>query len=162
MKRFIFFILMFLAIGASAWLLIIGIPGVLDAPVATSIDFFKGVYEQVSTGSWPWGTINSSIIFAYGYFLYVLINAILVLSLLVMALTTLFRFKRVYRFYSIIWWYLFAALVFTGVNVYMMIDGGGNIAEVFQALPWQFYLPIGSAVVLAILGIIFKVTERKK
>jgi cytochrome bd-type quinol oxidase subunit 2 len=61
-----------------------------------------------------------------------------------------------------VWWYLFAALVFTGVNIYLMIDAGGNFADHVQAMPWLFHLPIGSAIILAILGLILKLTARKK
>lgn len=161
MRRFLFFLLMLVAIAASVCLLVLGIPSLLDAPAATAFDYLKSVFELVKSGNWQWETFNSATIFTYGYVLFLLVNAVLLLSLLVMALTTLFRLSKVYRFYSTVWWYFFAALVFTGVNAYAVISAGGDIMDNVLALPWQFFVPIGSAVVLAIIGIVFKVTERK-
>jgi len=163
MRRIIFFILIVLVIGATSCLLVFGIPGgVLDAPEATSLESLEVVFNKVKDNSWQWSEFSTYTVFTYGYVFFLFISSVLLLTLLVMALTTLFKFSKIHRFYAVKWWYLFAALVFTGVNVYLMIDAGGNFLTQVQALAWQFYLPIGTAVVLVILGIILKVTARKK
>jgi len=160
MRRFIFFILILLSIGATACLLILGIPGgVLDAPSLTSYQYIEVVFNMIKDGSWPWSSFNPTILFTYGYALFLFINAVLLLSLLVMALTTLFRFSKIYRFYSTVWWYLFAAIVFTGVNVYVVIDTGVNPLDFIKEF-WQFCIPLASAIVLIIVGLILKKTER--
>jgi len=161
MRRLIFFILLLAVIGGTSCLLVFGVPGgVLDAPPETAFELLKGVFESIKGGTWPWSSFNLYTIFIYGYVLFLLINAVLLLSLLVMALTTLFRFSKIYRFFATVWWHFLAALVFTGVNVYLMLDAGGNFMDHLKELPWQFYMPLGSAIVLAILGIILKKTER--
>jgi hypothetical protein len=41
-----------------------------------------------------------------------------------------------------------------------MIQGDSSFGDAFGELPWQYYLPIASALVLLVLGIIFKKTAR--
>jgi len=165
MRRLILFVLLFVAIGAIGGLLVVGIPWIgvemFEAPAATHYDYIVSVFNTIRAGNWPWQTINAMTIFTYGYALYLLINAVLLLSILIMALTTFFRFSRVYRFFGTIWWYLASAIIFTGVNVYLMIDAGGNILDYTQELPWQFFLPIASALVITAVGLVLKFTERK-
>jgi hypothetical protein len=156
MKRLIFFLLLVGVISCVSCLLL------FDGG-SSGLDVLKGAFESIKAGTWQWGSFNANAIYVYGLFVFFLINAVLLLSLLVMALTTLFHFNRVYRFYATMWWFLFSAIVFTGVYVYYLFEfarvGNVNVAELFKSVSWIVYTPLGSAIALVIIGMIFKKTE---
>jgi len=159
MKRLIFFFLLVGAIVATCCLLLFSVEYSLFGDT-TGFEHLKEVITSIKDGAWKWSSFGAPNVFTYGFVLLLFINAVVLLSLLVMALTTLLKFNRVYRFYATTSWLLLAAFLFTGTIVYLLIDAGSASASVFKELPWQFYVPLVSSIALMITGAILKRSER--
>lgn len=151
MKRLIYFLLLLAGMGAAVCLLLFKCDYLQD---------LKAVFNLVKAGTWSWSDFSAYTVWIYGLVAYLFIVAILVLSLLIMSLTTLFKFSRIHRFYATGWWYLIAALMFTGAVVFSLIQGNGAFMDNLKDMPWEWYVPLGSALVLFIVGIVLKKTER--
>ena len=149
MKRLIFFFLILGSIAASSYLL-------LFSDSKALFELLKLAFEGIKAGTWKWSNLNFLTVFTYALTIFLFINAVLLISLLVMAFTTLFRFERVYRFYATATWYLIGAAIFTAGVVYMMLKSGVPVGEYLKSMPWYYYTPLGSAVVLFVLALIFK------
>lgn len=152
MKRAIFFILLIAGMGAASYLLLFQ---------CDFLDVLKNAFELVKKGDWKWSEFNAFTVQIYGVTAFLFIVGVLFLALLIMALTTLFRFDRIHRFYATASWYLFAAILFTGAVVYVILQGDIEFMDALKDMPWEYYVPIGSALVLNIVGFILKKTERK-
>jgi len=151
MKRIIYFLLIVVGMGAAMYLLLFS---------CDLLDTLKDTFDLIKGGDWKWTTFNEYTVFVYGLAMFLFIVVVLFLALVVMALTTLCRFDRVHRFYATAVWYLIAAMFFTGAVVYTLFQGELSFSDALNDLPWEYYVPIGSAVVLMIVGFIFKKTER--
>jgi len=154
MKRLIFFLLLVgIIAGVSCLLLFEG--GALDS--------IKDAFESIKAGTWPWESFNFYAVYIYGLFAFFLINAVLILSLLVMGLTTMFRFARVYRFYATMWWFLFSAALFTLAFVYYLFElariTNVDVLKLLDGVKWVVYVPLVSAMTMAVVGTILKKTE---
>jgi|GEM_PF-3453785 len=100
----------------------------------------------------------------YGFLLFLLINAYLMLSMLFALLFSLFRLRRVKRFYAGSVLFFVSALLLVGgfgYLVYELIDAGVAFGDVFSMFTWWFWVPIGMAWFLMIFALIFKKTERE-
>ena len=158
MKRLIFFLILAAGIAGSTYFILFDSSGGMVGE--TGFDYLKQVFELVKDGNWPWSDFNFMTVFTYGLVAFAFINAVLLLALAVMAMTTFFNFSKVYRFYATAWWFLFSAILFTGAVIYMPIDTGADIMDFVKDLPWQYYVPIASSLALVIISIIFKRSER--
>jgi len=160
MKRLIFFFLLIASIaGVSCMLLFMpfDIPGVTKVG-DTLFEHLKYAFELIKGGLWNWSSTTDSVIFTYGLVLFLFVNAVLLISLLVMALTTLFKFEKVYRFYSTATWFLVSGIIFTGVVVYTAIAtaGGAAFMDIVKVQPWQLFVPFVASIALLVLGLIFR------
>ena len=160
MQRIIFFVLLVGGIAAASCLVLFSS---LDgqswiAASGTVLDHLKDVFESIKSSEWAWSTVDANAIFTYGVIMFLFINAILLLSLLVMALTTFFKLSKVYRFYATSWWHLAAALVFTGAVAYILL-GRGDFGSAIGSLPWTYYVPVAVSCIIVILSFIFKRAE---
>jgi hypothetical protein len=156
MKRLVYFLLLVGGIGAASYLVLFTEYGFIGG---TGLDYLKDVLEVVKNGDWEWTKFDILTIFTYGLVAFLFINAVLILALLIMAVTTLLRFGRVYRFYATFWWFLLSALVFTGVTAYVLVDSG-SFMDALKEVPWEFYVPIAVAFVMVVIGVVFKKSER--
>ena len=135
MKRLIYFLLLVGGMGATSYFLLF----------SNEIEYLKlleEVFNLVRSGDWDWATFNVFTIHVYGISLFFFIVGVLFLALLIMALTTLFRFDRVHRFYATAVWYLIAALIFTGTIIYTLTQSSMEFMDALSEMPWEYYVPI--------------------
>ena len=158
MKRFLFFLLAAGAIGGSVFVLLFNIKffGGIEGQ-----DFLKTNYDLIMDGEFKFGTEPDQI-FLYGLVFYLLISAVVSFTLLIMLFTTGFMLRKIRFFYSLAVWLLFAAAAFTGTFIYMMYKAlDGFKSEIITEEPLVF-VPLGSAVVLFLIGSFFKRIEKRK
>lgn len=158
MKRLIFYFLLLGCIAGSSLLILFlgfGVTG-SSASGATMFDYLQAVFEMVKNGTWPWSNFSAAAVFTYTLVLFLFINVVLLFSLLVMALTTLFKFEKVYRFYATATWYLISSIIFTAGVAYLIVQASGSFLDVLKTMPWEFFMPLISSVILVVLGAILR------
>ena len=165
MKRLIYYLLLIGSVtGATCVALFVAgfVPegsGMSNTGLKVIEDFVVGLVD----GTHVFG-YTAQHIFIYGLTLFLILNAALILTLLLIFLISGFNLRRISKFYRISIWFLVASLLFTGVYGYLIFDilDTFNFTTVFAVLPWSFYLPLGLSLIMAIVGLVFKLTSRKK
>ena len=126
-------------------------------------ELMKALVNSITGSTFSFKDTSPERIFLYGFVVFILINAAILLTSILIFIFTLGKLDKVLRFYRISIWFLVSAVVFTGVLVYgpiRALTNGAAFADVIKSIHWTSYVPIGSSVVLAILGLIFYKTER--
>jgi len=154
MRRTIFFCLLVASIAGAAYLMLFSMG-------QENFDHLRYVIETIRDGDWKWDSFDGETFFTYGLIAFLFIDAVLILALVVMALTTMFRFERVYRFYVTAWWYLIAALIMTASLVYRASSADIGFREYVGSMPWEYYWPLASALILVVFGLLSKRSESK-
>lgn len=154
MRRTIFFCLLVASIAGATYL-------ILFSMGQENLDHLKFVVETVRDGDWKWSKLDAETLFTYGLFAFLFVDGVLLLALGVMAITTMFRFERVYRFYVTSWWYLIASILMTGALIYRATSADIGFGEYISSMPWEYYWPLATALILVIFGLVFKRSENK-
>ena len=153
-RRMLFYFLMAGAIVASSCLL-------LFMDNSAGLNMIKVFVTAITSGGFSPGTDPISI-YLYGFILFLLLNAAMLLTMILIFLFTGFNLNKIAKFYRICIWYLVSAIVYTGVFVYMLI-GLAIPIDIMNLLQtsWTSFLPIITSIVVLILAIIFRATEKK-
>jgi len=160
MKRFIFFLLL---LGGILFATYCAVCGDLGFSISDGIQYINDLVHSVIDLSIFKLSISGPVIYLYGLLIFLLFNAIMVLSLVLMFIFHLGMFNHVRHFYSTTVWFFVSALIYTVGLLYVIYDAQGFdvLAHSLAKLPWYEYIPIGSSVLLLIFAIVFKVNEKE-
>ena len=105
--------------------------------------------------------LNAGTVKIYGFLAFMLMNALLLLTLVLGFIFRLGRLGRIRGFYSMSIWFFMSALVFSAAFGFYIIGLAGtrDILDVVDEFAWQIYVPITSAFVLMVIAIIFRRIE---
>ena len=160
MKRLFFYILLLVGIiGSTAVVLFVGgfLPKIYSN--TTGMDIISNFVNGIIKGTYNFGTTTADF-FIYGIVIFLLMNAALVLSVLLSWLLSGFRLFKIRRFYSISIWFLISSVVISAFWVWRQIDTTQSVA--FKDFLGYQIVPLASALVLCLLGLIFSVSDRQQ
>ena len=156
MKRILFYLLLVGAIvGGSA--VVLWVPGFMPYKMGKGQDLLEVWIKSMTSGAFSWQPIIITV-FRFGMALFVLMNAAILLTMLLVFLFSGFSLNKIAKFYRICIWYFVSALVMTGVYVAFVID----LKIPFKDIPWIAYIPAILGVVVIVVGIILRKTEKNK
>ena len=138
---------------ASTYLVVCG-----DAGIDFGIKYLQSIFDLAADGTLfklPFG----SAAMIYGLLVFLLINAILLITLALMFLLNIGMLGRVRQFYTITIWFLMGALAYTFGVGYTLYQMPGEFIDLIKGLKWYTYAPLGSAIILLALAIIFRRSE---
>ena len=173
MRRLIFFIMIFAAIGFSLYV-VLGqasflmvttgnalADGIQNAIGMTGADIFRGFFENIGNSD-TWGTTAGHFM-TYGIVLFVILCALCVLSLVLILLLNGFALGRSRRLYRNANWFFTGALFLTGTFIWYAVWLMNNTPESswsIRTLSWWFYIPFALALVMNIIAGSFAASER--
>jgi len=155
MKRILFYLLLAGAvIGSSCCILWAG----------TGYDLLNMVVTSLFNGTL--GTLYTALglnlfIYICGLALFIVLNAALLLTMLLIFLFTGFNLKKIAKFYRIWIWWLVSSVIYTAALVWGPLTNGFTGFHFDFANAWYTLLPIVTALVVMVLAIIFRNIEKK-
>ena len=159
MKKILFFVFLSAGILASVFVVLTGYSSynAFSTDIGAGIDRFTNIIRNIDVVV-KWGFTPPAIM-VYGYLAFMLINALSIISLVLMLILSGGRPSKMRKFGTISLWFLISALIFTGAFVYPLIDAGtiGNILDIYN---WTFFVPIAASLVLFIVGIFVRRADR--
>jgi len=164
MKRYLFYILLLASIGGATFVVLM--MGEYIKPVAVfakdGFEIMKNFVESVVNGSFKFKT-DSAHIFIYGMALFIIINAAIVVTMILMWLISGFNLNRINRFYGISIWFFVSTLIMTaayGWFYYDILQASGKSFSIAD-LSWYAYIPIATGIIAMVLGLVFKLTDKR-
>jgi len=159
MRRLLYYILLALAVAGSTSV-VLWVPGFMNAAMGfnTGVAVLEDFASSVINGTYSWG-FSAINIFTYGLILFVFTNAAILLTMLLVFLFSGFALSKIAKFYRIVAWFIFSAIIITGVYITFVIMGPGFSMGEF---PLWSYIPLVASLAIMILGIILRVTERNR
>ena len=154
MKRIIFYTILAASVIASSCVLLFVGNGynILDFTVKS---LFNGTF------------IDMYNLFGLNYFIYIcgfavfiVLNAALVLTMLLIFLFTGFKLNKIAKFYRICIWWFVSTIIFTAVYIWYITKGFTAFAFDF-ATQWQSLLPLVTSIIVLIFAIIFRKIEKR-
>jgi len=157
MKRILFYLLLVGAIvGGSA--VVLWVPGYLGkGSTVTGQGMLELWIKSMTSGAFSWSPVTMTV-FMIGLTLFILMNAAILLTMLLVFLFSGFALSKIAKFYRICIWYFISALVITGVYIALIVDA----KLPFKDVPWLFYVPAALGLIVIIIGIVFRSTEKNK
>ena len=122
------------------------------------MDLMKGFVNGIIKGTYKPGTTTFDF-YMYGMTAFFILNAAIVLTMLLIFLFTGFQLKKKRRFYRISIWYLVSAIILTGVYL-VLTKAKIDVKPINHLL--MLIIPIASAIIAAILGLVFHRVGRRK
>ncbi|MDR0461860.1 MAG: hypothetical protein LBG88_00810 [Christensenellaceae bacterium] len=163
MKRFIFFIILAGGIvGSSAVVLFMNKYLPAGAIMKNGNKIMYNFVKGVAKGTFKFGTTPSHV-FIYAMFAFLVINAGIFISMILLFLLSGLTLFRIKRFYRISLWYLFSALILTASWMWFNIKttGGSWNLDAAKELMWIPGIPLISALVTVVLGLVFSIGRRR-
>ena len=159
MKRILFYLLLVgTIVGSSA--VVLWVKGFLpysSISGATGQSWLEAWVKSMTNGTFKMGASAADFLL-YGLTLFILMNAAILLTMLLVFLFSGFNLNKIAKFYRICIWYFVASLVITGVYIGYVI--GYKVP--FKDIPWMAYIPIALGIIIIVIGIIFRKTEKHK
>ena len=159
-KRLLFLLLMIGGIAVTSYFVLVCAPVYFsgETDLDTGIKYLTNIFENLE-GFLKLG-FNALTAPVYGVLVFLLINVVLILTLALMVLFNGGGLSRIRKFYTISVWFFVAALLFSGAYAYSILDTGADLMESLKDFTWQIYVPFASSVVLLIVAVIFRKSER--
>jgi len=155
-KRILFYLLLVGAIvGGSA--VVLWVPGFWWTGSLNGQDMLEIWIKSMVDGTFKMGASAGDFL-RYGMILFILMNAAILLTMLLVFLFSGFNLNKIAKFYRICFWYFISSLVMSGVYAANIV-----VSKIpFSSVPWMAYIPVGLGVIIIVIGIIFRTTEKNK
>ena len=155
MKRLLFFLFMIGGILASTYVVLF-----IDG-FDVGMKELEEIFKTLTDGSLFKSGLNAMTVQTYGLLVFLLVNAILLITFVLMFLLNGGKLGRVRQFYTISIWFFIGALVYTiGIGYFVYdVSGASGIMDTLKDLPWKHYIPFGASLVLLIVAISFRKSE---
>lgn len=161
MKRFLYFLLMIVAVIASSYI------------VLFSVEFQDGigwvVVENLLTGLFAGSAtlgFNTADFVVYGLIAFCVINIAILFTMVIMFLMNFGMLNRIFKFYSVSGWFLVSSIIFTIAYAFYWYAVAVRIDNIGEGVGGQFpimvIVPIIASVVMFVMGLLFKKGENKK
>ena len=176
MKRFIFWLLMIVAVTIVSYYTLIMMA--TDAVFySNNLQWLVPSGQNLETGwlfiiyffenfglIWDLG-FNVDTVPLFALMIFLIMNVLLLLWLIMGFLFTAGSLSRVRGLYGTASWFFSAAFIFMGAwayVVYFATTNGVPFGDALGALPWQIYIPIGASFFFLVLSFILRRSERFK
>ena len=100
----------------------------------------------------------------YALFFFLLLNAGLLISLIALSFLCGFDYSRVKRFYRLSGYYFLSSLVLTAAWVWVHLKVTGEPwkdFDTYKVLIWMPIIPIGTALLSVVFGLLFAISSRR-
>lgn len=126
-------------------------------------DIIENFLKSIANGTAKFG-FTAGDLFVYAIALFVLINAAVLLTMILIFLFSGFNLNRIARFYRICGWFFFSSLLLTASYGYLIFKAlpSFSFSNLIDAVPYYAYIPIGASFLLLLFAIIFRATEKKR
>ena len=154
-KRLLFFLMMIGGVLFATCIVLFG-----DG-VNAGVDRLADIFDTLADGSLFNAGITVDTMQVYGLLVFLLIDAILLISMLLMLLLNGGKLGRVRQFYTVAIWFFVGALAFSIGIGYVIYDMTSTMSmgDALGDIAWQNYVPLGAAILLLIFAIGFRKSE---
>jgi len=169
MLRFFFYFLFAGAIGGTS-AFVLFVPQFMPAFFNTNnlgsngYQVIEGMIRNIVSGNFTFGTTAPEI-FMYGLALFLLINASILLTMLMIFLFSGFRLGRIYKFYRISAWFYVSTIIMTATYCWYVWDtiSKQGLTFGFEAIrdlfPWTAVIPISVGFGMVLVSILFRLID---